>query len=275
MSVAVSIKVNDGIVLAADSAATMRPEDGQGVDNVYDNANKVFNLVKNLPIGMITWGAGSIGIASTATLAKDLRKKLMTAGTEWHVDPDNYTIESVASKVRKFFYEDLYEPVYASLAEDEKPYLGLSIAGYSSGEGMADQMLIEMNAGSCAAAELVRDHDEVGLSWYGITHPITRLVRGFDPSLAAVLQTMGVTDDQIGPAMDNIAMALHTEIASGAMPIQDAIDLARFLVDTTIQYMRFIPGAPVVGGPIEIAAITKHEGFKWIQRKLYYSDELN
>jgi hypothetical protein len=29
-----------------------------------------------------------------------------------------------------------------------------------------------------------------------------------------------------------------------------------------IIYLHFTPGAPSVGGPIEIAAITKHEGFK-------------
>ena len=30
-----------------------------------------------------------------------------------------------------------------------------------------------------------------------------------------------------------------------------------------------------LGGPIEIATITKHEGFKWITRKHYYSPEFN
>ena len=59
------------------------------------------------------------------------------------------------------------------------------------------------------------------------------------------------------------------------MPIQDAIDLAEFLVDLTTRYVRFKPGLPTVGGPIEIAAITKHEGFKWIQRKHYFSTKLN
>jgi hypothetical protein len=59
------------------------------------------------------------------------------------------------------------------------------------------------------------------------------------------------------------------------MPIQDAIDLAEFLVHASIMYSRFSPGAPVVGGPIEIAAITKHEGFKWIKRKYYYDRKLN
>jgi hypothetical protein len=59
------------------------------------------------------------------------------------------------------------------------------------------------------------------------------------------------------------------------MPIQDAIDLAEYLVHTTIQYVRFSPGEPVVGGPIEIATITKHEGFKWIRRKHFFEARLN
>jgi hypothetical protein len=59
------------------------------------------------------------------------------------------------------------------------------------------------------------------------------------------------------------------------MPIQDAIDLGRFLVHAAIMYSRFLPGAKIVGGPIEIAAITKHEQFKWISRKHYYDYSLN
>jgi hypothetical protein len=59
------------------------------------------------------------------------------------------------------------------------------------------------------------------------------------------------------------------------MPIQDAIDLAHFLVDATIQFVRFSPGSPTVGGPIEIATITKHEGFKWVARKHYFESRLN
>ena len=52
------------------------------------------------------------------------------------------------------------------------------------------------------------------------------------------------------------------------MPIQDAIDLARFLVETTIGFVRFAVFLPKsVGGAVEIAAITKHEGFRWVQSK--------
>jgi hypothetical protein len=30
-----------------------------------------------------------------------------------------------------------------------------------------------------------------------------------------------------------------------------------------------------VGGPIEIAAVTKHEGFRWVKRKYNFSRDLN
>ncbi len=58
------------------------------------------------------------------------------------------------------------------------------------------------------------------------------------------------------------------------MPIQDAIDLAEFLVDLTTKFIRFCDGAQTVGGPIEIATITKHEDFKWIKRKHFFPREL-
>ncbi len=64
-------------------------------------------------------------------------------------------------------------------------------------------------------------------------------------------------------------------MAPAPMPIQDAIDLATFLVDVTIKFSRFAPGPPTVGGPIEVAAITKHEGFKWVRRKFYYQAKYN
>lgn len=43
---------------------------------MYDNANKLFNLHKELPVGIITWGSGSIGLESTSTVIKDFRENL-------------------------------------------------------------------------------------------------------------------------------------------------------------------------------------------------------
>ncbi len=68
---------------------------------------------------------------------------------------------------------------------------------------------------------------------------------------------------------------MHVPLVEAPMPIQDAIDLAEFLVHTTVGFTRFKRGAPTVGGPIESAAITKHEGFKWVRRKHYFDRSLN
>jgi hypothetical protein len=39
--------------------------------------------------------------------------------------------------------------------------------------------------------------------------------------------------------------------------------------------VRFMPGHDTVGGETDMAVVTKHEGFKWVQRKHYYPLELN
>jgi hypothetical protein len=50
------------------------------------------------------------------------------------------------------------------------------------------------------------------------------------------------------------------------MPLQDAIDLAVYLVNVTIGHSRFAVGPPVCGGQIDVATITSR-GFQWIRRK--------
>jgi len=65
---------------------------------------------------------------------------------------------------------------------------------------------------------------------------------------------------------------LYATLSVPAMPIQDAVDLARYLVETTIGFVRFAVFVPkTVGGAVDIAAITKHEGFRWVQCKGFRS----
>ncbi len=95
MTVAVTGKVYDGMVLAADSATTFTFGTANGdVHQVYNNADKIFHLHRKLPVAAMTWGLASVGPASVATLAKDLRRRLMhdVAGDRWVLDPDAYTV---------------------------------------------------------------------------------------------------------------------------------------------------------------------------------------
>lgn len=275
MTIAVSIKVHDGVVLASDSATTL--VNGQGdVLNVYNNANKIFSLYKGRPIGGMTWGAGSIGHASIATLAKDLRRRFMGFDAEnlsWALGP-GYTMEEVAHSARRFFYEELYVPAFQDAAV--KPEFGFLVAGYSAGADLAEEWRFKTDAsGVCPPPELVRPTEGVGISWAGQPEAISRLLNGFGPELSQVLVDLGVPAADVGPAIAQIRDRLGLQFAVAPMPIQDAIDLGGFLVHTTIQFCRFNPGPDTVGGPIEIAAITKHEGFRWVKRKHWYDVAYN
>jgi hypothetical protein len=283
MTIAISLKVNDGLVLAADSASTLiaqAPSGEPAVINVYNNANKIFNLRKGLPIGATTWGAGSIGPASISTLANDLRRRFTgedSAHPDWHLDPQSYSILSVAERLRQFMYEEHYVPSVASWPEGvDRPSMGFVVAGYSAGAPMAEEYQIVIDRGECGPPVLLRPLDESGLTWNGQPEAISRLIFGLAPQTPQVLaEHLGVPSDQIGPAMEVLTNALAWQLVQPAMPFQDAIDLAEFLVDLTIKASRFLPGAPTVGGEIEVAAVSKHEGFKWIKRKHYFSSELN
>ena len=277
MTIAISVKVNDGLVLASDSASTLMERGSTQVIQVFNNAAKIFNLRKSLPIGMMTWGAGSIGRAAISTLAKDLRQRFTEpdqAHQDWHLDTRSYTMGEVAKQVRRFMYEEHYLPAFGSWAQ--KPRLGFMVAGYSPGALMAEEFLIEVDdQGQCADPIPFRTQDTCGASWHGQPEAITRLLIGICPQLGDALVKLGVDPAQLPVALKEIQKATEVQVVYDPMPIQDAIDLAEFLVDLTEGFSRYTPGAATVGGPIEIAAITKHEGFKWVKRKHYFRDELN
>lgn len=279
MTIAISIKVNDGVVLAADSASTLLSTVSQGVQgvvNVYENANKVANLHKALPVGIITWGSGSIGKASISTLIKDFRKRIMreySKDSDWEIDVSKYSVKDIANRFKEFIYDEMYQQAFPD--PNQKPVLGFVIAGYSTGSDMAEEWRIIIDANGCHGPTEVRPLDVCGLSWNGEPEAITRLYFGFGSRLPNVLKDCGLDDPKIKEIMDKARVDLNAQMVFDPMPIQDTIDLAKFLVDLTKNFLKFIPGAPTVGGATEIAAITKHEGYKWVSRKFYYDQKYN
>jgi hypothetical protein len=289
LSVAILIGVHDGLVLATDSASTLllSPPPGQApqpagiiTGNVYDNANKIFNLVKGTPIGCATYGNGSIGSASIATLIKDLRKKL-TAG-EFGFDKEKYTIEQVCGTLGKFLEDECTRTRTPALIENTN--IGFLVGGYSKGSpplgNLGESWFVEISRGKAKDPVQLRKNEDVGLSWGGEGGEVVqRIVLGFSPRTSQVLaeimqptQTTAAIQQTVVPLL---MARLQAPLVFAPMPIQDAIDLGRFLVQSAISFSRFLPGPQVVGGPIEIAAITKHEGFKWISRKYYFEANLN
>jgi hypothetical protein len=278
MTIVVTVKINEGIVLAADSATTFMNQTGHVV-KIYNSANKLFNLVKGLPIGSLTFGSGSIGNSSIATLTKDLRRRL--AGKDpkhidWMLDPERYTMEEVARKVKKFFYDEKFQLAY----QDEPPdnfLAGYKICGYSAGADQPELWDVPIRP-ECPEPVLLRGEAgpaACGPNWDGEYEAMNRLLLGVGCRFAESLITRGI-DPEVAEQIQLQTIAdLRIPVDLPAMPIQDAIELARFMVETTIRFVRFNLRSETVGGPIEIAVITKHEGFRWVQRKLFFESGLN
>jgi hypothetical protein len=286
MSIAILIGVHDGVVLAADSASTLSlsPPPGMAaspggpplVGNVYDNANKIFNVVKGLPIGCITFGSGNIGSASIGTLVKDLRQKLTDAPQNMGFERANYTMEGVAKIMAAFFDGECGNLDPQSRGRTN---VGFLLGGYSRPGNLGESWAVDIIQGVVQPPRQLRKPELPGINWGGQTESLQRLLLGFSPNIFEVLaqitqppQNPADMAKNLGPV---VAARLQAQMIFAPMPIQDAIDLARFLVHTAIMFARFLPGPNIVGGPIEIAAITKHESFKWISRKHYYDQPLN
>jgi hypothetical protein len=56
----------------------------------------------------------------------------------------------------------------------------------------------------------------------------------------------------------------HCDIACGNLPLQDAVDLASFLVGLQSGQSKFAMGVPTVGGRTHVGVVTRHEGFRML-----------
>ena len=171
MSIIVSVKINDGIVMAADSATTFYNADGQP-GQIYEHAIKIVNLIKGTPIGVMTCGSGGIGNASIATLLKDLRRRLTgeeKANGDSKLDVTNFTMESVTARVHQFFSEKAIE-------SDFKSFLLLRVCGYSSGSPLPEVWQVVLNEGKTLDPLRIQSESDVGPQWNGEQEALNRLI---------------------------------------------------------------------------------------------------
>lgn len=270
MTVAVLVKVHDGLVLAADSATTLIFD---GSAQVYNNADKIIQLHRKLPLAVMTWGLGQIGDASVSTASKDLRRRLMGKTPrykDWKLKPKSYTVEQVVNRLVEMFHERI---VAMDLPSDNpNSTLGVLVCGYSAGCDHAEAYQVLLNAGE-PKIDQVAATDAFGWSAFAQTEAVGRLFHGYSPNLIEALHKLVPQESH-----EELSEALKGEVRDPvlrAMPFPDAIALAKFLVEVTAGYSHFLFGPDTVGGPIDVAGINRHEGFKWINRKHYYSAEFN
>ena len=271
MTVCVAVKVHDCIVFAADSAVSLTATSNNGqslVQNVWYHGNKVFQLHKKLPIVAMTAGMGHFGPASISNLSKKLRILLSN-----DMENEQYTISDVADYAYTYFCEEYKElnPTSANPHAFE-----FWIGGYGTNGSQGEIWKLELINGKMESPRQIANADIDHLVTYGgQIHAIHRLLHGFDQNLLQTLQELGSITKDVDRIKNEISPLFQTPLVHPTMPVQDAINLADFLVDLTKRYFTFLPGANIVGGDTDIATVTKYEGFKWIKRKHYYSENIN
>lgn len=259
MTVLVSVKINDGVVMATDSASSF----ASGM--IYHNSRKIVNLREGLPIAAMVTGAGGIGNESMNTLLKDLRQRFTgqdPAHKDWTIDPGDYQLENIAAKLRRFLFEE------KSLAHGATTWTKFRLCGYSAGRPLAEVWEVNLMGANCPSPSCIQHEQEFGLRWDGEYEALDRLVFGLGTRFNESAVRHGLATEEAAALREKLVPDLYELLFIEAMPMQDAIDLARYLVDTTIGFVKYSVSRPkTVGGPIEIASISKHEGFQWVQRR--------
>lgn len=278
MTIAIALKVGDCVVLGADSASSLVDSNG-GLANVYFNAEKIADLRKDLRVGMVTYGLGTLGGRSIATHAKDLRVRLATQGDALYLDKSSYTIEQVADRVERYFIDTLYRADWpqksrdASGAEvDAYMAMGFLIAGYGAATTEGEVWRVQVDETGKPTRSAVFRVGEFGVEIKGQPEAVYRLAYGWSPQILEGLVAAGIDPADAEAFLMSRGAA---QLVQQSMPLKDAVDLVQYLCEVTAGFVRFIPGGPTVHPPIDIASINFHEGFRWIQRKHYYSSDLN
>lgn len=151
--------------------------------------------------------------------------------------------------------------------------VNLLVSGYNS-DGTSQTY--EIN--SPGKKILKRKNNEFGCTWIGQGDVVSRLILGYDSKLfkVPVIKAMGKkADDELRTQIRGLEYFIQWSLIT----LQDAVDLAVFLIKSTSVMQRFADGISMdvgdiqgVGGPIDVALVTK-EGIKWINKKeITYSE---
>lgn len=127
-----------------------------------------------------------------------------------------------------------------------------------------------------------RGSNDYGCTWVGQGDVVGRLLLGYDGRILAnpVLQQKfpGTSQNDLIQQLQ----LLEYKIPWVTLPLQDAIEMAVFLIKTTSTMQKFTDSIfaddhqiAAVGGPIDVAVITPDNGIKWINKKqLHYPEDL-
>ena len=301
----------EAAVLAADSAvATSRP-DGQS-SQIFTSANKVFALSRLAPVGILVYGVASFRGIPWEALIKEHRR---IHGNEVYDALEDYARHFSEFLLKEVgTYSDIFTDAphegsgiaiagfgkaewYPSLAE-------VNIASDSKGNPKADVSTTTLHPASRPA--LIRPLAQRDM----IDQFITGIETGYVDYITDLLDTfLGRGVDAISDILSDAYPSSHKDAirdsivswnqqltenflqeliqfrdanyarpiveTAATLPKEQLAEMAEALINITALNRRVSSQEETVGGPVDVAVITKGDGLVWMKRKHYFPPELN
>lgn len=262
MSLGIVFKGPEGVVLAADSRVTLTgqiPGENVLIPATYDNATKLLHVSGQDYAGAVTYGLGALGQRQPRTahsfipeFESELRGK------------KRLPVNEFAERLSGFFMQQWN----ANMPKDHSgPDMVFLVGGYD--EGAAYGRVFEFHIpGNPAPHEWHAGEGEFGIVWGGQREFVDRVLTGFEDSLPELAKKfLSLTDEQRDKLREHLRKELGVRIPYAFLPLQDCVDLAIFMVRTTMAIQSWWVGIRGVGGAIDVATITRTDGFRPVQQK--------
>jgi len=267
MSLGIAFKGPEGIVLAADSRVTINAEKKINDDHTlflpstFDNATKLLKINGHDYVGAVTYGLGAIGITEPRTAHSYLPEFEVALSKK---NEKRFSVEEFSRELSDFFMSQWKEMMPSDYMGDPLIFL---IGGYDEGTpyGKVFQVIVPNYADP---QEKSAGQGVFGITWGGQYEILTRLLSGFDPNLTlAIKDRLKLSDEQKQDLDQFLKPNFNLPIPYQFLPLQDCVDLSIFLIRITVELQKWMIGIRGVGGVIDVATITRTDGFRYVQRK--------
>ncbi len=266
MSLGIVFKGPEGIVLAADSRVTLTAQltqpTGQNLilPATFDNATKLLKVKGQDFVEAVTYGAGAIGQTAPRTahsFIPEFEAKLNQETSE------RLSVADFANKLSEFFMTQWIATMPSNYTGPEMVFL---VGGFDKDAPYGRVFEIGIPTRP-SPKEWHVDPGMFGPVWGGQREFTDRLIQGFDPNLFQIAKTtLCLSDEQIN-TLRNALNPLSVQIPYQFLPLQDCVDLSIFLIRTTMTIQTWQIGIRGVGGAIDLATITRTDGYIPIQQK--------
>ena len=231
MTLIVSVRTPDGVMVAGDSLLPLPRKDSSVPQKTFPYGQKVFPFCGKFGIGAFG-GAGLLENKSIYSIIRLFEQRLE--------ETPPIRVTDIAEKIGNEIYGLLQEQLKrentsVDTIPENQAILGFQVIGYDD----TDPKTVEVFLGKTVHCR--------------VQHGFGSTVSGSQEVVQAIWGLYKTQPESQPPYP--------------LFSLQDAIDYAEFLIRTTVDHQRFSQTIPSVGGDIDIALVTLFDGFQWIRQK--------